>query len=367
MRSRLLLIALCLLPLLIAPARSSAGSKQLIISLSRGGYVAFRSETSWAKARKASQFSRVTSSVLSSVALIDEKEVIHRLLYDANGKLLFGYDVVIEPDAVTKRFQIAVKPIDAAFERTLELTNPDLGVDEKNPVTTLPKTGEPQLLDDGDAFSLDLLINETTGIKIVDIVKVSFDQSNLREANPTILPRDFTLESVALGVKDYRLLLNGEVVGVGRATSNYEGPLLWFYVQGRGVFVFSLTPREGYDFRKLAVVNDRKIEFSLDRDEYELISSTPILPGGGTWNLWVLHDKQFTPLITPPEPSPKSGPDTLQKIDNAVREARERFAAMQKPGAVALATQNNAKQVAKKKPQVLVGATVRIEDILPKP
>jgi hypothetical protein len=367
MRNRFLLVAVFLLPLLFTPSRSSAGTKQLIVSLSRGGFVAFRSETEWAKARKGSQFSRVTSSVLSSQALVDENQVIHRLLFDPNGKVLFGYDLLVEPDAATKRFQISVKPLDPAFEESLNAYNPDIRIEAKARISTLPKTADPQLLDDGDAFSLDLLINETTGIKIVDIVKVSFDPSNLWEVNPRSLPRDFTLESVALGIKDYRLLLNGEVLGVGRATSTYEGPLVWFYVQGRGRFIFSLTPRSGYDFRKLAVVDDHKIQFSVGSDQYELISSAPILPGGGTWYLWMLHDKHFTPLIAPAEKSATPSKDSLEKFDGSVRAARERIDRMRKPRATGLVSKAEREQAENSKPQVLVGATVRIEDILRKP
>jgi hypothetical protein len=367
MRNRLLLVAVCLLPLLFSPSPSSAGTKQLIVSLSRGGFVAFRSETEWANARKALQFSRTTSTALRSQALVDENQVIHRLLFDANGTVLFGYDLLVEPDVATKQFQIAVKPLDPAFEESINAYNPDIRIEGKTRVSTLPKVGERQVLDDGDAFSLDLLINETTGIKIIDIVKVSFDQSNLWEVNPRSLPRDFTLESVALDIKDYRLLLNGEVVGVGRSTSSYSGPLVWFYVQGRGRFVFSLTPRSGYDFRKLATVDDHKIQFSFGSDEYELISSAPILPGGGTWYLWMLHDKHFTPLIAPTEAPATRKKDTREKV-GSVKAVNERLKSMRNPQASTLNNSNGEREpAAKTKPQVLVGAAVRTEDILPPP
>jgi hypothetical protein len=299
--------------------------------------------------------------------VLDENQVIHRLFFDDNGKLLFAYDLVVEPDAVAKRFQVAVKPLDPSFEQSINAYNPDIRINAKTSVSTLPKTAEPQLLDDGDAFSLDLLINEATGIKIVDVVKVSFDQSNLWEVNPRSLPRDFTLESVALDIKDYRLLLNGEVVGVGRSASSYSGPLVWFYVQGRGRFILSLTPRSGYDFRKLAMVDDHKIQFSFGSDEYELISSAPILPGGGTWYLWMLHDKHFTPLIAPTEAPANREKDTVEKI-GSVKAVNERLKSMRNPQASTLNNSNGEREpAAKTKPQVLVGAAVRTEDILPPP
>jgi hypothetical protein len=372
MKNRLLVVAVCLLPLFVASSQSSAASKQLIVSLSRGGFVAFRSETEWANAKKGSQFSRVTSSVLSSQALVDENQIIHRLLFDANGKVLFGYDLLVEPDTNKKQFRIAVKPMDAEFEISLSVTHPELYAGTKGAISTLPSTAEVQVLDDGDAFSLDLLINETTGIKIVDKVKVSFDQSDLWEVNPRALPRDFTLEAVELAIADYRVLLNGEVVAVGKRTSQYQGPLIWFYLQGHGRFIFSLTPRPGYEFRKVATVDDNKIRFDVGGDQYELISGAPILGAGGTWNLWMLYDKHFTPLISPPEPPPTHGKDSLERLDAAVKITSEKVERMRQVRANTLNSKTlNRKTetdtVEKKKPQVLIGGAVRIEDLLAKP
>ena len=76
-----------------------------------------------------------------------------------------------------------------------------------------------------------------------------------------------------------------------------SGALLWFYVPERGRFIFSLVPRDGYEFEKIAVLDENKIAFTANGERYEWSSETPILPNGGTWNLWVLHDPNYTPLF----------------------------------------------------------------------
>lgn len=40
-----------------------------------------------------------------------------------------------------------------------------------------------------------------------------------------------------------------------------------------------------------------KIAFTANGERYEWSSETSILPNGGTWNLWVLHDPNYTPLF----------------------------------------------------------------------
>jgi hypothetical protein len=122
-------------------------------------------------------------------------------------------------------------------------------------------------------------------------------------------------------VKNYSLLINGTVVGKSKSTLGFTGTLLWFYVPDRGRFIFSLVPREGYDFAKIAVLDDNRIEFTLNNERYEWLSSESILPTGGTWNLWVLHDTRYTPLfgsdIVVPRASPKL-PKVLDKIEGAL-------------------------------------------------
>ena len=100
-------------------------------------------------------------------------------------------------------------------------------------------------LDDGDAVSLDLLVNNESGVKIVDVVSVTFDRSTLREGYLESAPKDFTLDAVALAVKNYSLTINGNLVGKSKSSIGATGALLWFYVPERGRFIFSLVPARG--------------------------------------------------------------------------------------------------------------------------
>src|SRR5258708_2519680 len=102
-------IVICLLAGAMAARAQDHGSRQLIVPLSSGGFVAFKAETaapetngnperngtvgnyvsgSTSKATGLEQ----TRSVFDSRALIDEKQIIHRLLVDTEGRPVFGYD-----------------------------------------------------------------------------------------------------------------------------------------------------------------------------------------------------------------------------------------------------------------------------------
>src|SRR6185295_13687456 len=207
----------------------------------------------------------------------------------------------VKSDPLTRKFTLDILPADEAFRRTFLKESAQRRTDT---FATFPKPATQQTLNDGDAVSLELLVNQESGVKIVDVVRVTFDRSTLREINLQSTPRDFTLDAIALAVKNYQLSIDGTVVGKSKSRIGCSGALLWFYVPERGRFIFSLVPREGYEFQKIAVLDENKIAFTVNGETYEWVSAEPILPSGGSWYLWVLHDPNYTPIFPLESPVP---------------------------------------------------------------
>jgi hypothetical protein len=293
----------------------SPAKRQLVLQVSNGGFVAFRSETSAPESQPVPD-GKSLAALLYSQAFAGETHIIHRVLTDAQQNVVFGYDLWITSDPVTKKFSIAVLPSDEAFRRSFlkDFTPPQ----PNGSFATFPKSTTPQTLDDGDAVSLELLVNQESGVKIVDVVSVTFDRTRLRENSPELAPKDFTLDAVALAVKNYRLSINGSVVNRSKSSIGASGSLLWFYIPDRGRFIISLVPREGYEFEKIAVLDEDKIEFTVNGERYEWVSGAPILPNGGSWYLWVLHDTNYVPMFGSATPVPrtmKKSSSVFQKLE----------------------------------------------------
>jgi hypothetical protein len=359
MKSKLWALLLGLHCLSVAVAAQNPAKRQLVLPLSDGGFVAFRSETS-ASDNKQAMATQSLASLLYSQTLAGENRIIHRVLTDADQRVIFGYDLWVNSDPITRKFRLAVLPADEAFRRTFLKDSASRGNDS---FATFPKSIAPQTLDDGDAVSLELLVNQQLGVKIVDVVKVTFDRSTLRDNTPENQPRDFSLDAVSLGIKGYQLLIDGKVVARSKSTIGYSGSLLWFYVPERGRFIFSLVPREGYSFQKIGILEGNKIEFVANGEHYEWLSGTEILPNGGAWNLWVLYDSQYTPLFGSEKPitqQKKSG--ILRKIEEVV---------VLENGSLTLRTPSppdpSKQSSALKIPQrVMVGGADSIEHLIPK-
>ncbi len=286
--------------------------RQLVLPLSSGGFVAFRSETPGSSDPTDGQ---TLAALLYAQAFAAENRIIHRVLTDAQKNVVFGYDLWVSADPLTKKFRVAVLPSDEAFRRSFLKDSAPL-----RSFTTFPKSTAPQTLDDGDAVSLELLVNKESGVKIVDVVSVTFDRRTLREGQLDSAPKDFTLDAVALAMKNYSLLINDTLVSKSKSSIGASGALLWIYIPERGRFIFSLVPRDGYDFQKVAVLDENRIVFTVNGERYEWLSSESILPNGGTWNLWVMHDAEYTPLfgLTPSVPRKAKGPNVFQKLEDAL-------------------------------------------------
>lgn len=359
MKLKILVLLLCTHCLAFAAAAQSPAKRQLILQVSNGGFVAFRSETLTSESKTVSDDNSL-AALLYSQAFTGENRIIHRVLTDAQKNVVFGYDLRISADPLTKKFSVAVLPADEAFRRNFlkDFTplRPDL------PFATFPKSTTPQTLDDGDAVTLELLVNKESGVKIIDVVSVTFDRSRLRDTYVDSAPKDFTLDAVALAVKNYSLSINGSLVGKSKSKIGVSGALLWFYVPERGRFIFSLVPREGYQFEKIAVLDENKIEFTANGEHYEWLSSTSILPNGGSWNLWVLHDTGYTPFFGAETPVPKTAkkdPNMLQKLGVALS---SQGAEIQ----LGVSTSRGKSHAVEVPQRVIVGGADTMENLLPK-
>jgi hypothetical protein len=152
---------------------------------------------------------------------------------------------------------------------------------------SLPRYPEPQIINVSDTVELPLLINSQTGARISDVIRFEID-------NPRPV-RDFTLDDVVLKLAGFRLLINGEPRSGDRPFGGFYGALPWFALPGKGRFILSIQPHEGYDFQKIGVLDGNMISFTFGGDNYEWVSGGPVINHGGKYYLWVLHDPNFEP------------------------------------------------------------------------
>ncbi|MBA2734732.1 MAG: hypothetical protein H0U54_17865, partial [Acidobacteria bacterium] len=290
------LIRCCLTSVLLLAASLSVPAQegrkgQTIVPMRGDFYVAFttvpgvdaKGESGWS---------------MTSAEAYFESNTIRRVFIDSGGSLYFGYALVVEPLASGKQFRVSIRPLSAEDEQELRARK-SFQTRQIHPnynSAALSRSSAPQTIADGDTFALDVLVNPKTGDKITDYVTVSASEARLRETSTVDAPpRDFTLEDVMMKMINYQLFINGELAAGGKRSGAAAGPVIWFHLQERGRFIFSLKPHEGYDFQKLGTIERNRMKFTLNNEQYEWVSDVPIVEAGGPWNLYVLYDPNYVP------------------------------------------------------------------------
>ena len=353
-----MLAAFCLLTV-SPPARAADSAQenrsQLIVPLKSGAFVTFTTEAAPAGSPEVS---------LSFIESEDKPNLIHRVFVDKANELFFGYELLVEPVAPgARQFRVSVRPLSAEYLQALR-ARPAFQRRKLHPsYNDSAFSTAPQTVGDGDTFALDVLQSTRTGAKIVDVITVSLSDPRLQEPPASATPaRDYTLEDVYLHVTDHKLLINGEPVFRG-AGGGCAGPLVWFSLRERGRFIFSLVPRAGYDFQKVGRVEHNKISLTWGGDRYEWVSSAPVVGIGGNWNLWVLHDPDYSFGLFDQAEARKGG---AESFDESLRKSARR--ARSRAGFGVIPEQPEQSKPARQpdRVNVIIGAANTMESLLPK-
>ena len=220
---------------------------------------------------------------------IDDSTTNHRILSDNRQKKYFGYDLRVDPLG-GGRFNITFSPLTISAENLRFF-----GIGSSWSQIPLPSRLDTIPVSDGETIALDLMVNPSTGQKIVEYVTVSAPGKV-----PTSDARDFQLADIQMYLNSPRLHINGKSWdwNNGDAHGEANGAVIWIYIPDRGRFLLSFAPRGGYS--KAGEVRGKKLKFTWNGEAYELETQARILPGDGTWNLYVNQDAGYRPERYPP-------------------------------------------------------------------
>jgi hypothetical protein len=155
----------------------------------------------------------------------------------------------------------------------------------------LPKYPAPQTVHDGDTFALDLMTSADGKARIVNYLHFDF-------GGKAADARDFTIDD---GLAAFAFKPAGEVLVNGTKPpgnavfiDGHNRATVWVYLPGRGRYVLSLVPHDG--FVRAGVARGAHLTFQAERDRVEVRLGQPLAGTEQAWNLYVLHEHGYTPL-----------------------------------------------------------------------
>ncbi len=139
---------------------------------------------------------------IREAALPPRSNSVNRVLWDRESGAYFGYRVEVERAAGPRPFKVAFKPLDrGAVERELKQKNGCAGCPAPAPLGGVRAQFPPeQQLAEGEALTLELLANPTTGERILDVVKLSskpIDGPSMRAAGGRVLEGQQAIQRAA--------------------------------------------------------------------------------------------------------------------------------------------------------------------------
>src|SRR5690349_9529728 len=136
MKSKFWILLLCIQLFGLTALAQNPARRQLVLQLANGGFVAFRSEMPGGNTTTS------LAALLYAQAFAGQNRIIHRVLTDAQQNVVFGYDLWVSADPVTRKFSVAILPADEAFRRTfLKDSTPPR---PNSAFATFPKSTTPQ-------------------------------------------------------------------------------------------------------------------------------------------------------------------------------------------------------------------------------
>lgn len=273
---RISLLALLAAAAFAQTADQAATAEKTVMSgragVGSGGVFAFRSVLHPASGSAAG---------LGAGGIWSSGNTVHRYMIDESTKSCFGYDVVVGTPDAAGSYSVAFQPL-SQCQRSWESENLKLIV--------LPKYPAPKTMHDGEQIELDLMESPDGSRKLTDIIAIRMHDSGPPAPAATAAPRDYTIDDgpVTFDYGGCTFWKDGRRVEQGFGFSSKPGATLWVAIPGHGRYILSLTPHDG--FVKAGAIRDNVVQF----EDYEVRFQSPIAGAGKAWNLYVLHDANYS-------------------------------------------------------------------------
>ena len=221
------------------------------------------------------------------------QDLVNRVVTDQAGNILFAYNLEASHGTSPSTVMIRIEPISAASEAGILKYEASKG--RHFPGAHLPTVAgvrEFPAVKIGEAVTLDILYNPSTGEKIFDVLRPIVTPPSAMSV--TVVP---AAETISL--KEIAIRVNGRPM---RAPASWKiGPAVRIDIPRRGTYVLAAYDPQGaspdHVFAAVAHADGKMLSWVMGGDRVEITSSTNVLRQSGKGVLWVYHDPHYQPDV----------------------------------------------------------------------
>ncbi|HEV2687036.1 MAG TPA: hypothetical protein VGV35_00740 [Bryobacteraceae bacterium] len=219
------------------------------------------------------------------------QDLVNRAVMDGANNILFVYNLEASRGASPDTVMIRIQPISAATEAGMLKDAARRGRRFSGAhLPTVAKVHEFAAVKIGEAVTLDILSNPSTGEKIFDVI---------RPIAVPPAPMSVTASSAreTISFKEIAIRVNGRAMPA--PASFLIGTAVRVDIPGHGAYVVAAyDPHEtSHGFAAIAQADGKTLSWTMGHDRVEITSGTNVLTRSGKGVLWVYHDPHYQPDV----------------------------------------------------------------------
>jgi hypothetical protein len=224
---------------------------------------------------------------------VGSQDLVNRVVRDRANNILFVYNLEASRGTSPDTVKIRIEPISAATEAGMLKYEASHG--KPFPSAHLPTVAgvrEFPAVKIGEAVTLDILYNPSTGEKIYDVLRPITSSSSVMSVTVAVAPETISLKQISIRV-------NGRVMSA--PPSFLIGSAVRIDIPRHGTYVLAANdPHQAspdHGFAPIAQADGKTLSWAMGRDRVEVTSSTNVLSPSGEGVLWVYHDPHYQPDV----------------------------------------------------------------------
>jgi hypothetical protein len=218
---------------------------------------------------------------------IGSQDLVNRVVLDRGNNILFAYNLEASRGTSPNTVRVRIAPLSPATE-ALILKNKDRRRFAGSHLPTVAAVRDFADVKIGQAVTLDILYNPSTGEKVFDVLRPI--PATRPGMSVTAVP---SAETVSL--KDVTIRINGHSVSC--PPSFAIGSAVRVDIPGHGTYVVAAYDPHQAGFTATAHAVGKTLFWGAGVDRVELTSMTNILTGPDKGTLWIFHDPHSRPDV----------------------------------------------------------------------